>query len=832
MSSARNRYPSLPAELGEPMSRRADELYQTEDAAPDATGTIECDVLPLRDVVLYPNMVTPLFVSQETTLQAIEVAARAGRTMIAITQLDPEAETPGPGDFYTVGTEVAVGRLMHIPDGSSSVLTQGRRRIQIMELIPAGEGWRARGNPVDESAERGKETTALMRAVRTLFEKCVQLNRSLPEEAFVYAVNIEEPGWLADLVASALSLSVAERQDILETFDPIMRLQRISVMLGRELDVLELEDHIHSQVQNEVDRSQREMYLREQMKAIQTELGEADAWSQELNELRERTSHLGLPEEVQVRALKEISRLAQMPPLSPEVSILRTYLDWLLELPWSEATIDNLDVRHAAEILQRDHHGLKDAKDRILEYIAVRSLAPEKQRQPILCFVGAPGTGKTSIGRSIAEALGRKFLRLSLGGIRDEAEIRGHRRTYIGALPGRILQAMRRGATVNPLFMLDEIDKLGHDFRGDPSSALLEVLDPEQNHAFSDHYLELPYDLSRVMFITTANSLANLPPALLDRLEVIEFPGYIEEEKLVIARKYLIPRQLEQNGLDGVPLALNDPAVRVIIREYTWEAGVRNLEREIGKVFRKVARRKAEGKRVPQRISPPGLARLLGPPDITTPTPEKEDQVGMAIGLAWTENGGECMAVEVLLVDGKGTMQVTGQVGEVMQESAQAALSYIKSRAKELGVGREVFEKTDIHVHIPEGAIPKDGPSAGITMAAALASAITKRAVRHDVGMSGEITLRGKVRPIGGMREKVLAAYWLKLRSVLLPEKNKKDLVDIPAKARQALDIRFVDHMDDVLRLALLPAAVPAPRRKRAARSSASSTRPRPRASK
>ncbi|MBM3123244.1 MAG: endopeptidase La, partial [Chloroflexi bacterium] len=468
-------------------------------------------------------------------------------------------------------------------------------------------------------------------------------------------------------------------------------------------------------------------------------------------------------------------------------------------------------------VLERDHFGLKDAKDRILEYIAVRSLAVERQRQPILCFVGAPGTGKTSIGRSIAEALGRKFLRLSLGGIRDEAEIRGHRRTYIGALPGRILQAMRRAASVNPLFMLDEIDKLGHDFRGDPSSALLEVLDPEQNHAFSDHYLELPYDLARVMFITTANSVANIPSALLDRLEVIEFPGYIEEEKLVIARKYLVPRQAEQNGMGGSEQILSDRAVRSIIREYTWEAGVRNLEREIGKVLRKVARRKAEGKRVPKHISPAGLARLLGPPEIMAPTLEKEDQVGMAVGLAWTENGGEGMAVEVVLVNGKGSMQVTGQVGEVMQESAQAALSYIKSRSKELGVGREMFEKTDIHVHIPEGAIPKDGPSAGITLATALASALTKRAVRHDVGMSGEITLRGKVLPVGGMREKVLAAYRLKLRTVVLPEKNRKDLVDIPAKARQALDIRFVVHMDDVLRLALQPAAAVTVRKARPA---------------
>jgi ATP-dependent Lon protease len=814
MSANLGRWPNLPAEIGDPMNRRADELYEIEDAPLDERGAIECAVLPLRDVVLYPNMVTPLFVGHEATLRAIEDATRSGATMIAVAQLDPENEDPSPDDLYYVGTEIAVGRLMHMPDGATSVLTQGRRRVHILEFIPGPPYLRARARPIQEQAETTKETVALMRAVLTLFEKCVQLNRSLPEEAYVYAVNIEDPAWLADLVASSLNLTIHERQSILETFDPVARLQRVSMLLGRELDVLELEDQIHSQVQNEVDRSQREMYLREQMKAIQTELGEADLWGQELTELKERIAHLALPEEVQVRALKEIQRLGQMPPMSPEVGIIRTYLDWLLELPWSSTTTDNLDVRHAAQVLQRGHYGLKKAKERILEYIAVRSLAADKQKQPILCFVGPPGTGKTSLGKSIAEALGRTFVRMSLGGIRDEAEIRGHRRTYIGALPGRILQAMRRAGTANPLIMLDEVDKLGADFRGDPAAALLEVLDPEQNNAFSDHYLEIPYDLSRVLFITTANTLATVPPALLDRLEVIEFPGYIEEEKLIIAQKFLIPRQLEQNGLAGGGLAFDEKVLQEIVREYTWEAGVRNLEREIGTICRKLARRKAEGKVVPSTVTTGMLSRLLGPPDVNPREAERRDQVGTATGLAWTENGGETMPVEVLLMEGKGNLQITGQVGDVMQESAQAALSYIKSRSRDLGVDPELFEKTDIHIHVPEGAIPKDGPSAGITMATALASALTRRPVRREVGMSGEITLRGRVLPIGGVREKVLAAYRLHLKTVIIPAQNRKDLVDVPPRARRELRIRFVRHMDGVLDLALArePRKAPPPK--------------------
>jgi ATP-dependent Lon protease len=812
------RWPNAPSEFGEAFGRRADELYEIDDAPVDAEGLIECAVLPLRDVVLFPKMVVPLFVGHAPTLAAIEEAMRRGETMIAVTQLDPEVESPLPDDLYQVGTEIAVGRMMRMPDGSTSVLSQGRRRVEVVEITQDGSGLRARARPVYEPTERTKETVALMRAVLTLFEKCVQLNRSLPEESYVYAMNVEEPGWLADLVTSALNTTIAERQTILETFQPAMRLQRVSVMLGRELDVLELENRIHSQVQSEVDRSQREMYLREQMKAIQTELGEADLWAQELSELRERVSHLTLPEEVQGRALKEIQRLSQMPPMSPEVGIIRTYLDWLIELPWAEITVDNLDVRNAGRVLNRRHHGLRKAKERILEYIAVRSLAHEKQRQPILCFVGPPGTGKTSLGQSIAEGLGRKFVRVSLGGVRDEAEIRGHRRTYIGALPGRILQTMRRAAAVNPLFMLDEIDKLGYDFRGDPASALLEVLDPEQNHAFSDHYLEIPYDLSKVLFITTANTLGPVPPALLDRMEVIDFPGYIEEEKLIIAHKFLVPRQLEENGLAPAGLTIPQETVQAIIRQYTWEAGVRNLEREIGKVLRKIARRKAEGHEIPRKVTPSMLSRLLGPPQITPREPETEDQVGAAMGLAWTENGGETMPVEVLLLEGKGNIQITGQVGEVMQESGQAALSYVKSRAKDLGVSPEFFEKNDIHIHIPEGSIPKDGPSAGITIASSLASALTGRPVSRKVGMSGEITLRGRVLPIGGVREKVLAAYRLKLSTVILPAQNRKDLADVPAKARSMMDLRFVRHMDEVLEIALLPAPVRPPRPRRSKR--------------
>ncbi len=798
-------WPHLPGEWSNAIGRRADALYDIREAAVDESGLIECSVLPLRDIVLFPNMVTPLFVSQDESMLAIEEVSRNNETMIAVTQIDPDIETPRYDDLYAVGVEVAVGKLMHLPDGTSSILTQGRRRVEIVECIQEEPFIRVRARPVDETSNRTKEVVALMRAVLTLFEKCTQLNTTIPEETFIYAVNIEDPGWLADMVISVLKLNVPERQDILETFDPMDRLQRTSVLLGRELEVLELEDQIYSRVQSEMDRSQREIYLREQMKVIQTELGEGDIWTQEIADIRKRLQHLSLPDEVEKTCLREIQRLSQMPPMSPEVSILRTYVDWLMALPWTESTTDSLDIQHVAEVMDSQHYGLEKAKERILEYIAVKSLAPPKHRQPILCFVGPPGTGKTSLGRSIAEALSRTFIRISLGGIRDEAEIRGHRRTYIGALPGRILQTMRKAAKINPVFMLDEIDKLGQDFRGDPAAALLEVLDPEQNHAFSDNYLEVPYNLSNVLFITTANTVEPIPPALLDRLEVIEFPGYIEEEKVIIARKFLVTRKLEQSGLIHEGILFADNAVRTIIREYTWEAGVRNLEREIGKICRKIARRKVEGKKVPKRITNMLATRLLGPPQIIPHEAESEDQIGAVMGLAWTENGGDSLTIEALLYEGKGNLQVTGHIGDIMQESAQAAISFIKSRAEVLGISADDFEKKDIHIHVPEGAIPKDGPSAGITMATAVASMLTHRPVRHDVGMSGEITLRGRVLPIGGVREKVLAAHRLKLKTVIIPTKNEKDLIEIPRSVRSTMDIRLVDDMDEVLTIALRP---------------------------
>ncbi len=792
-------------DFGEAIHRRTEELYNIPDAMPDDEGLIECPVLALRDLVVYPHMVSPLFVGREASLLAIEDAQLKDQTVIALTQLDSEQDAPGPDGFYTIGVEMAVGRLLSMPDGSSSALVQGRRRVELVEFIDSHPFPSARVRPIYEDLEVDRQTDATMRTALELFQRCVQLDRSLPEEAYLFALNIEEPGWLADMIATSIAPPLEDRLQLLQTLDPLERLKRVVSILAQEVDVLELEDEIHSRAQSEVDRTQREYYLREQMKVIQTELGEGDAWTREIYELRSRVEGVSLPDEVKLRAVKEIDRMGQMPPMSPEVGIIRTYVDWILDLPWTEFTEDNLDVRHAAKTLEQYHYGLPRAKERILEFIAVRSLKPRRSRQPILCFVGPPGTGKTSLGRSIAEALGRKFVRLSLGGVRDEAEIRGHRRTYIGALPGRILQTMRRAGTINPLFMLDEIDKLGQDFRGDPSSALLEVLDPEQNHTFSDHYLELPYDLSRVMFITTANYQGPIPPALLDRMEVIEFPGYIEEEKMEIARRFLIPRQLEENGLDKEEVRFTEQSIQRTIRNYTYEAGVRNLERELGRVCRKIARMKAEHKRFPTNVNPTHIERFLGPAEFHNLEAERQDEVGVATAMAWTENGGEIMPVEVLLLDGKGNLQVTGQIGNVMQESAQAALSYLKSRSRQLDVDPEIFENIDVHIHIPEGAIPKDGPSAGITICTALISAFTGRKVHREVGMTGEITLRGRVLPVGGVREKVLAAHRAGLQTVILPKLCMKDLVDIPKRARKDLKIISVEHMDQVLDIALFP---------------------------
>lgn len=792
-----------PDEINAALYQRTDELYQVNDAIPDESGIIRCPVLIMRDIVVFPRMVSPIFVTPGPNLDAINHVQQKGGTMISLVLKDSEIEKPGPDDFVEIGIEIAVGRLLSLQDGNGSALVQGRRRIKITKIEQEGSFLWAQGTVVIESTKVDRQIEALMRTTRDLFERCVQLDRTLPDEAHLFSINITEPGWLADMIATAISLPFRERLELIKISEPKERLKKVNWLLAQELDVLQLEDEIQNRVQSEVDRSQREFYLREQLHAIQTELGEGDVWARELKELKDRVESKKMPEEAKNQAYKEIERLTQMPSMAPEVGIIRTYLDWILDLPWVEATEDNLAVKHAAKVLEENHYGLGKAKDRILEYIAVKSLKPKKERQPILCFVGPPGTGKTSLGRSIAEALGRKFVRLSLGGVRDEAEIRGHRRTYVGALPGRILQTMRRAETVNPLFMLDEIDKLGADFRGDPSSALLEVLDPEQNNSFSDHYLELPYDLSKVMFITTANSLNSIPPALLDRMEILEFPGYIEEEKVEIAKRFLIPRQLEESGFELGEIEFEEDALRRVIREYTYEAGVRNLEREIGRLCRKEARLKSEKKRYSKIITLKLVEKFLGPPQFFMTEAERQDEIGVATAIAWTENGGEIMPVEVLIMEGKGNLQVTGQIGDVMQESAQAALSYLKSKAVELKLDPELFEDVDIHIHIPEGAIPKDGPSAGITIATALISAFTERQVYKDIGMTGEITLRGNILPIGGVREKILAAHRSGLKTVLLPEKNAKDLVEVPKKVRDDLNIKFVKHMDEVIKMAL-----------------------------
>lgn len=780
-------------------------IFPEKDTYTD-DGIIECPFLALRDVVLYPQMVMPLFVGRERSLAAIKAAVANDENLIVSAQMDAELQDPLFDEIYTVGTEIVMGRTLRLPDDTVSVLAQGRRRVQLIEFTQFEPYVRARARVLDEGLEWQDNTEALMRAVLTLFEKVVLLNRNIPEDAYTYAMNIGEPGWIADFVASTLFLPLETRQDVLETLDPTERLQKMSLILAKELNVLELEDEIHSQVQQEVDRSQREFFLREQMRVIQGELGELDVFAQEISELREAIDKKDLPEDVKSRVERELKRLTAMPPMSPEVGIIRTYIDWLVELPWTERSQDNLDVKHAAAVLNSDHYGLEKIKDRILEYIAVRQIAPDNMRGSILCFVGPPGTGKTSMGRSIARSLGREFVRMSLGGVRDEAEIRGHRRTYIGALPGRILQAMRRVGTVNPLFMLDEIDKLGLDFRGDPAAALLEVLDPEQNNSFADHYLELDYDLSQVLFITTANYLDTIPAALLDRMEVIEFSSYMEEEKLEISRQFLVPRQLTQHGLADKNVRIEDDALKTIIRQYTLEAGVRNLEREIASVCRKVARVLAEGKRYPRRVNSKKVRELLGPPHFISEGLPDKDEIGIANGAAWTAAGGEIMIVEVNLMPGKGNLTLTGQLGNVMQESAQAALTYTRSMAGSLGIDPQVFENADIHIHLPEGAVPKDGPSAGVTLAVALISAFTNSPVRRDVSMTGEITLRGRILPVGGVREKALAARRMGIKTFILPRKNESDVEEIPKKLRQDLNFILVDNVQDVLEASLLPA--------------------------
>ena len=769
----------------------------------------EIPLLIVKDTVLFPRILTPLMIVERSPLDTVELAHNTEQMLLVVTQRNPSVEYPEPEDLYSIGVLASIVRFLRMPDGSISVLLQGQERVEITDWFLDDMTPSASARRIFEPEEYGElnlATEAQMRAVLALFEKITNLHPHIPEDAFIAANNITSPGWLADLIASVLEVNIAIRQEILEITDPHDRLQRITTILARELDVLELEDRIQTQVQQEVDKSQRDFFLREQIRMMQNELGESDSIAGEIAELRRQIEAKNLPEESRQKAEKELSRLNDIPPMAPEVGIIRTYLDWILELPWTETTEDNLDINHAESVLNKNHYGLNRVKERILEYMAVRARVKDKKklRSPILCFVGPPGTGKTSLGKSISEALNRKFARLSLGGVRDEAEIRGHRRTYIGAMPGRIIQTMKRVGTVNPLIMLDEIDKLGFDYRGDPTAALLEVLDPEQNNTFSDHYLDLPYDLSQVLFITTANQTDTIPPALLDRMEIIEFSGYIDEEKIAIANQFLIPRHLDEHGLTPQELTFTRKALQQIIRRYTYEAGVRNFDREIGKICRKVVRRLEQHQKVPHTISARSVERFLGPPPFPDSFLEKDDAVGVATGLAWTTGGGDILSVEVTLYDGKGNMQLTGQLGEVMQESVQAALSFTKTNAKKYGIDPVRFERTDIHLHIPEGATPKDGPSAGVTVATAIISAFSGVPVNRKIAMTGEITLRGRVLPIGGLRAKAMAAYRVGIKDVIIPAQNKKDLVEIPIRIRRHLNFIPVEKLDNVLERVLI----------------------------
>ncbi len=762
----------------------------------------ELPVLPVRNTVMLPNMVVPLFVDRDPALRAIEEAMSGDHCILIVSQRSEEITDPLPQDVYEIGTECVINRVLRMPDGTSSVIVQGVRRFRIEAWTQQAPYGRVRGVAFSEPDMRNEQIEALARTALRMFEGCVKLSSRMGEDVYIQALNMERPGSLADYIVSQLEPPMPTRQELLETFDPAARLRKACYLLQREQNVLQLEQKIQEDVQREVDRGQREYYLREQLKVIQKELGEHDPAMREGMELRDRIETAGMPAEVRARALKELERMEAMPSIAPEYSVLRGYLDWLIALPWSKRTEDQLDLLRVAETLDANHYGLGKIKDRILEFLAVRKLAPEG-RTPILCFSGPPGVGKTSLGRSIAQALGRQFVRVSLGGVRDEAEIRGHRRTYVGALPGRIIQTMKQAGTVNPVFVLDEIDKLASDYRGDPASALLEVLDPEQNNAFSDHYLEVPYDLSRVMFILTANVLHTIPAPLRDRMEVIELSGYTEEEKTHIAHQFLIPRQLRDTGLNTNRIEFDDGAVKRIIREYTYEAGVRNLEREIGAVMRRVARRVVEGRRHKANVSATSVPLYLGQQKHFPTEPMEHDEVGVATGLAWTAAGGDLTTVEVMAVSGRGNVLMTGQLGDVMKESAQAALTFTRARATELGLPDAFHEKTDIHVHMPAASIPKDGPSAGVTMAIAMISALTGREVRSDLAMTGEITLRGRVLPVGGVKEKALAAHRAGLRTIILPRRNLKDLEDMPPEIRETMTFALVDSMDEVIALAL-----------------------------
>jgi ATP-dependent Lon protease len=777
-------------------------IIEDDEKDDDIPGIIP--LMPVRDVVIFTDMLLPLFVGREKSVRAVEEAMAKDRYLFVATQKDPSIENPKPDEIYRVGTVSRILRMLKLPDGRLKALVQGIAKARTVEYLRKRSWYRVKIETIlDEPVkEMSLEVEALMRNVREHSEKILALRGELTGDVSAILESIDDPGKLADLVASNLKLKIEESQALLELIDPVVRLRKVNDLLSRELALSSMQAKIQSDVKDEISKSQRDYFLREQMRAIHKELGEFDEKVQEIDEYKKKIKRARMSKEAEKEALKQLKRLDQMHPDSAESSVVRTYLDWLVDMPWSKTTKDVINIKDAKKVLDRDHYGLDKVKDRVLEYLSVRKLNP-KMKGPILCFVGPPGVGKTSLGQAIARAMKRKFVRISLGGIRDEAEIRGHRRTYIGALPGRILQGLKQCGTKNPVFMMDEIDKLGSDFRGDPSSALLEALDPEQNAAFSDHYLNLPFDLSNVMFILTANLTDTIPSALLDRMEVIHLSGYTEDEKKVIAENHLIPRQVKENGLKARSISISPGGLLQIIREYTSEAGLRNLEREIGTICRKVARKIAEGEKGVFVISKNNLQKYLGVPKYFPEMDQEDSQVGLSTGLAWTHVGGEVLYVEASLIAGKGELIITGQLGDVMQESARAAVSYARANLGSLGVEENFFENMDVHIHVPAGAIPKDGPSAGIAMATALISVLTDKPVNKDVAMTGEITLRGRVLPIGGLKEKSLGALRAGIHTIIIPEKNKKDLSEIPKNVKRKIKFVPVKHMDEVLSIAM-----------------------------
>ena len=762
----------------------------------------EIPVLPLRGTVLYPDLILPIMVGRKKSVKLIDDAMDSDRIIGIITQKRSETEDPKETDLYGVGVAALILRMIRELDGSQRVIVQGVSRMRIKEYVQRDPYFKAKIDVLDEGIVQGVEIEALTMNLKNLFQRAVELAPYLTAELGSMVSNIKSAAILADLIASNLNISTAEKQSILETFDVRERLAKVHLFLNKEVQVLELGNKIQSQVKEDMDRTQREYYLREQLKAIKKELGELDEHTSEVKELKEKIKRAKMPPEALAAAEKELDRLAKIPPASAEYTVARTYLDWLVELPWSETTSDNLDIDNAQKTLDEDHYDLEKVKKRILEYLAVRKLKAD-MKGPILCFVGPPGVGKTSLGKSIARAMGRKFIRNSLGGVRDEAEIRGHRRTYVGALPGRIVQGMKKAGSNNPVFMLDEVDKIGMDFRGDPSSALLEVLDPEQNFSFSDHYIDVPFDLSKVMFITTANVLDTIPPPLRDRMETLELPGYSEDQKMMIAREFLIPKQITEHGLTPELIEFHDSALQLIISSYTREAGVRNLEREIAAVCRGVAKDVARGIKEKVVIDSEKIHKFLGPVKFFPEVAERTSEPGVATGLAWTPTGGDIIFVEATKMLGEKGLTLTGQLGDVMKESAQAALAYVRTKSKDLGIDEDFFGKIDIHIHVPAGAIPKDGPSAGVTMFVALTSLLTNQPVRSDVAMTGEITLRGLVLPVGGIKEKVLAGLRAGIKTIILPKKNEKDLEEIPEHIRRQMNFKFIQRMDEAIEFAL-----------------------------